>query len=98
MLALGQLAAIELDGGKPDEVLTWALARGLSGLADCARRMTADAAKEKNHANHSTPSRKLSVAEQVGANARAIIEHEQRSAIDGEVIPIASGNRLGQAG
>jgi uncharacterized protein YdaU (DUF1376 family) len=46
MLALGQLRAIAANGGDPETVLTWATSRGLADLADAARRMAADAAKE----------------------------------------------------
>lgn len=59
MLALGQLRTAAANGANPTEVLTWATVRGLADLADAARRMAADAAKEQTDATRRRPGESL---------------------------------------
>jgi uncharacterized protein YdaU (DUF1376 family) len=54
-VAIGQLRQLTADGLDANAVLTWATTRGLADLADAARRMAADAAKEANDANRPRP-------------------------------------------
>lgn len=48
----GHLRIIAAEGGNPDDVLDWALARSLADLRDAWRRMQADAAREQRFDRH----------------------------------------------
>lgn len=48
----GHLRIIAAEGGSPDAVLDWALARSLADLRDAWRRMRADAAREQRFDRH----------------------------------------------
>ncbi|MFC3549567.1 DUF1376 domain-containing protein [Lysobacter cavernae] len=81
MLALGQLRTIANNGHNPNEVLIWATARGLADLADAARRMVADAAKETPNAISSFR-RSLSSAERVEKNVLEARHRDARFILD----------------
>jgi len=86
MMALGALRQLAAAGANPTEVLTWATVRGLSDLADCHRRMQADAAKARAHDRQ--PGESLADASyrrstattpepvQVGALSAALLGHD----------------------
>jgi len=86
MTAQGQLRALAAEGVDTDAVLQWATLRGLSDLADCHRRMQADAAKAR--ADDRQPGESLADASyrrssgttpqpvQVGALTAALLGHD----------------------
>lgn len=77
-LAVSQLDALIAEGIDPTPVLTWATVRGLADLADAARRMAADAAKETEHANRPRPGESRTAhAERIN---RELDERERRAA------------------
>lgn len=82
MLAFAQLRELRAAGADPNGVLTWATSRGLSDLADAARRMAADAAKETEHATDfkHTAGRRESDSERSARVNAEIDAHERRAA------------------
>lgn len=76
MLAIGQLRGLVREQLNATAVLNWATIRGLADLADAARRMAADAAKELDDAQR--PRRGESLTARAERVNRDLDERERR--------------------